>query len=218
MIIDDRFASLLSGFDLAALEADPGVIYAVDHDLRLSYINPAWFRFAAENGGEPQISREWALGRFIMDAIAEELRPFFAKHFRRSLDEMRPWQHVYECSSATRFRKHRMNAFPLEEGQGLLLSHALVLDEPMSRDSAEPDERRFRNPQGIIRQCAHCRRVEQQPPHAGWAWVPEWMARCPPQTSHGICPPCFGFYFSERQLSAAELPRPIVTEGTSRAH
>jgi len=47
----------LESHGLEALERSEDVLDAVDPDLRIAYFNPAWLRFAAENGGEPAISR-----------------------------------------------------------------------------------------------------------------------------------------------------------------
>lgn len=43
------FPETLSGVDFQTLEDDPSTIFA----LTLTYLNPAWFTFAASNHGEP---------------------------------------------------------------------------------------------------------------------------------------------------------------------
>ena len=75
MRVDREFESLLDGFSLDRLEAEQGATFGIFADGRLALTNAAWERFAAENG-QPEISREWPLGRNIYDAIPAELQPF----------------------------------------------------------------------------------------------------------------------------------------------
>ena len=48
---------------------------------------------------------------------------------------------------------------------------------------------------GLICQCAHCRRVKDFREEERWDWVPDWVTKCPDNTSHTFCPTCFGFYY-----------------------
>jgi hypothetical protein len=61
--ITDSFSALLSDFDLAALDAHEGSIVGVDGELRIEFLSAGWYRFAAQNEGEPVISERWGLGR-----------------------------------------------------------------------------------------------------------------------------------------------------------
>ncbi|HVV98963.1 MAG TPA: hypothetical protein VHB77_01415 [Planctomycetaceae bacterium] len=194
---DPEFLSLLEGFELRGLEQDPGTIFGLWPDLRLAYVNPAWTRFAAENGGEPDISRDWGLGASIASAIAEPLRPFFLECYGRCLAEARPWVHIYECSSPNLYRTFQMKAFPMRESRGILVVNALHVEMPMHRVSQPPDEQRYRNEHGLIVQCAHCRRVHRL--DGRWDWVAEWVASPPPRTSHGICGVCVSYYYTIRR-------------------
>jgi len=48
-----------------------------------------------------------------MDAIPLVLQPFFRQHFAAVLQEDRPWEHLYECSSPEQLRLFHMLVFSL---------------------------------------------------------------------------------------------------------
>ncbi len=191
---DPRFLNLLRDFDRDALEIDDATIFGLWSDLTLAYTNPGWKRFSAMNGGEPTITSEWALGRCVLDAIAEPLRPFYAANYRKSLMEGRPWEHVYECSSADQFRLMHMMVLPLGAAEGLLVINSLRQEIAHSRTPLPPLDELYRNAHGIVTQCSHCRRVRRDGTEHVWDWVPAWVVAQPARTSHGLCEPCIGFH------------------------
>jgi hypothetical protein len=196
----ESFSELLSRhFDPAFIQSSPAVIYGLWPDLCLAYLNDGWFRFAAENGGEPLISRDWPVGRSIIEALPPLLKTFYADGFRACMEARQPWHHTYECSSAQLLRWFRMTAFPLESRRGLLVIHSLVVELTASAGNRTPHraiEADYRNADELIRQCAYCRRVQRRCDGA-WDWVPEWVQAIPLRTSHGICRPCREFHLAE---------------------
>lgn len=98
-----EFAPLLMRFDRQALDDHPGTVFGLWADYRLAYVNTAWFRFAAENGGEPAISAGSPLGSFIMAAVPADLQPYY--RYLYALANTRdprlsvPLCHEYDCSS-----------------------------------------------------------------------------------------------------------------------
>ena len=46
LCLTPAFGELLAGFDLDALARQPDTIIGLDADLRLAFLNPAWFAFA----------------------------------------------------------------------------------------------------------------------------------------------------------------------------
>lgn len=198
---DSSFASLLVSFGEDALAEHEGTIYGLWPDLTLAYFNPAWFRFAAENNGEPAISTQWGLGRSVLDAICEELQALYRNAYRDCLSSRAAWNQDYECSSGRIFRRFRMTAYPLADGQGLLVVNSLIAEQPHDSDARPPrvaEDRRYRDERGIVVQCAWCRRIRHPRRAARWDWVPAWVDRPPSATSHGICEPCYGHYFPGR--------------------
>lgn len=192
---DAKFLRLLEDFDPAALEHSRSTVYGVWPDLTLAYLNPSWFIFAAENGGEPAISRQWTLGRSVLDSIAPPIRSFFQSNYERCLAEMRPWEHDYECSSADVYRRFRHKVLPVGRSEGLLLIHSPVVEEPQRSHASPVVADGFVNAAGFRVQCCHCRRFRRTDVPYAWDWVQAWVREMPANVSHGICEACFGYYY-----------------------
>jgi hypothetical protein len=81
----------------------------------------------------------------------------------------------------------------------LVITHSLVREIPHIEGAHEPLEALYRDADGMIVQCANCRRARRfaattdRP--ATWDWVPEWVAHVPRATSHGLCLSCFQFHY-----------------------
>jgi len=197
---DPRFLALLADFDREALLNDVGTIYGLWPDFTLAYFNLGWKRFSALNGGEPKLSSEWTLGRCSLDAISKCVRPFFAANYKRCLQEGRPWEHVYECSSARLFRTFHMITFPVGDAEGLLVVNSLRREIAHTKNACPPLDELYRNEHGIVTQCCHCRRMRRRGAEQVWDWVPAWVTTQLPNTSHGLCDPCIGFHYSAKRM------------------
>jgi len=196
--MDPEFPPLLADYDLDALEAHAGPIFGVLADYRLAYLNPGWFRFAQDNGGEPAISGDWPLGRSLLDCARGEVRRYIESMLGACLQSGEMWAHEYECSSASVHRLYHQVAYPLGARQGLLIVNSLVIEcpqDPIARPPQPADASRYTDADGLITQCAHCRRVHNPEVPDRWDWVPDWVRQCPPNTSHTFCPTCLGFHY-----------------------
>lgn len=204
--LDEDYAPLLSGYDLAQLDNHEGAIYVLSSDWRLRYFNASWSRFAQDNGGEPAISQRFSLGASLFDALTPpHLRDFYTFHYAGCLTESRVWSHEYECSSASVFRRFRQFVYPLD-GRGVLVVNSKIVERPhhlLESTSCEPTDR-YRDAAGLIHQCAHCRRFRHGEHHASWDWVPAWVAKAPTRCSHGLCPTCAVFYYFKHLQNAAD--------------
>lgn len=209
--ISPRFQALLADFDIEAFQNNSGTIFGLWPDLTLAYVNLGWVQFAALNDGEPQNDSEWRLGRCVMDAIAEPLRPFFVENYGRCLREGRPWEHVYDCSSAELYREFHLTAFPLGEAEGLLVVNSLRREAIHTRVPCPPLDELYRDDGGMVTQCCHCRRVRRIGEAKVWDWVPAWVSDRPANTSHGLCEPCMGFHYSERRMNLGAFAEPFKT-------
>ena len=214
---DTRFRALLVDFDTDRLDHDGGTIYGLWPDLTLAYVNVQWFEFARLNGGQPRIAEHWAPGRCVLDAIAIPLRPFFARGFQRSLEESKPWEHLYECSSADEFREFHMTTFPLGQAEGLLVVNSLRRATAHTRVPCEALEKLYRNEDGIVTQCSHCRRVRRVREMKVWDWVPEWVSAPLTNISHGLCKPCFGFHYSAQRENRGGFAESFRTDSSDPA-
>jgi hypothetical protein len=181
-------------FDIDTLERDPATICGLDADLRIAYVNPAWLAFGRDNGftwgHEP-----WTLGVELLSAVPPDLRPFYERLFDHARKSTGPVEHSYECSSPTVFRRYRMQVFRCDAG-ALLVAHSLLQETSHAEPSSPGIESIYRDAQGVLCQCSHCRRVRR----AGatceqWDWVPDFVAHVPANTSHGLCPLCSQYYF-----------------------
>lgn len=196
--LDRKFRTLLRHYNLDYLETHSGTIYGVWKNFRLAYLNPEWYRFAQENGGEPNISNEWGLGRSLLDCVSGDMKEFYASKLKECLNSQTVWSHDYDCSSDTIYRSYHQIVYPLLQQEGLLIVNSLVIegarDPELSRDNAA-DKLIYLDKNGFFCQCAYCRRVKNFHDPERWDWVPEWVKRCPKNTSHTFCPFCFAHYF-----------------------
>ena len=198
-LYDPEFLALLKHFDPDELHTDRHVVYGLWRDFRLAYMNAGWFVFAAENRGEPMISREWSLGRALFDAIPEALAGFYAEKFHECLRSGTPWSHEYECSSDEIYRKYHQTTYPLD-CRGLVVINALVVETPInSGDSrlASGDLEAYYDTNRFVHQCCHCRRVNNLHAAGQWDWVPQLVKHPDKLTTHAICPHCLSHYYPE---------------------
>jgi hypothetical protein len=194
MIISDRFLPLIGTHSLDEFDRQESTIIGTWPDLTLALMNDGWSKFASENGGNVD---RWCLGSCLLDAIPAILLPFYRNHFEAVLRENRPWEHTYECSSPDLLRLFHMIVFPIQAGLGLLIVHSLRQESSHdpSTNACPIDE--YKATDGFIHQCVHCRRVRRGDDRNAWDWLPELVRAPRPNTSHGLCQPCFEFYYNE---------------------
>ena len=183
---------LADRFDVKALEADASTLVALDPGATILWVNPAWERFARANDGA-QVLVRFCPSASYFDGISPPLRAFYEQGLGGALSTDNVFQHDYECSSPDAFRLFHMRALPIAS-KGLLVEHSLVVDRPHDRPEAPALEELYRDANGLVVMCSNCRRVRRAH-SAGWDWVPAWVRKLPPRTSHGICDACVGFYF-----------------------
>jgi hypothetical protein len=212
---DPSFERLLAGFYRQPLDQGDDVIYGVWPDLTLAYSNARWAEFALENDGADVLTR-WTLGTSVRSAFGPDLDPFYARAFGEVLATGAVWQHTYTCPSPRQMRWFNMRALPLGR-EGLLVCHSLVSAAEIAaprgrRPSAAP----YRNRNGMVTQCAHCRRVQvvaAQPAQPDWHHVSAFIEEAPPRTTHSLCPICFVYHF-KGALTPEQL-RAVLEEAAS---
>lgn len=185
------------GWNQEALEQGLDVACLLDPELRILWTNSAWARFAADNGAADDFLARWGEGAPYPDGIAAPLDEWYRDRLTQCLESQDIWEHEYECSSPDNLRVFRLLAYPLAR-EALLVVHSIVVDRPHGDGRALPSdfvEAHYLDDDGIVHQCMHCRRTHHQGDRDRWDWVPQWVAQSPPSTSHGLCPPCFDFYY-----------------------
>jgi hypothetical protein len=193
--------ALLHPFTTETLEQCADAVYAFDREGHLLYVNQAWGAFATANDGEPGISAHWDVGTDVFSAVPAPLQPFYrrllaeAQHAGR--DAASPVRHAYECSSPSLYRRFQMTVYPLTGDRGFLVVNALLVEHPHDPEDRAPfpASDAYRDAAGIVHQCCHCRRTSNLAHPGRWDWVPAWVERLPPRTSHTLCEPCFAFYY-----------------------
>lgn len=172
------------------LERTDNVSYVLSDELLVLLTNPAWRRFARDNGGDRV---ENGHGMLLLDVIAEPLRAFYREGFATARRTGEPWQHDYECSSPSVFRKFRMIVYPYD--RGFVVTHAPLVEQPHRERGRGPSHAYERD--GVITMCAHCRRVRRAGEVERWDWVPDYVAARPANLSHGLCPPCYRYHYPD---------------------
>jgi CheY-like chemotaxis protein len=189
-------------FHVATLERDEATICALDRALRVTYVNPAWCAFSRENGGTWGEGR-WATGVAILDSVPTPLRSFYTRLFERAQTSATPVEHSYECSSTSTYRRSRMRVFRCARG-ALVVVHSLSHQVPHHWVMSPATERLYRNENGFVVQCGHCRRVRRPGTEARrWDWVPDYLAEAGANVSHGLCPLCAEYHYPPRDYDAA---------------
>lgn len=184
-------AFLFPAFDEVLLSASPSTVAVIDRDGVLLWCNPAWWRFAEENGAEARS----VSSRSYFEAIQGPFREHYERAFAEALATDRVFEEDYECSTPHRRRVYRVRAMPFR-GEGLVLEHSMVAEAPPVAESEWPTSS-YAGANGTIAQCGNCRRVHHRPSSA-WHWVPALVERVHPMTSHVICPSCVGFYWGRK--------------------
>jgi hypothetical protein len=192
----DGWPTLLpSSAPLAVLNASPHACYVVSELLDITYCNPAWDRFAREQGGTASVMTGNIVSRNLMEFIAPDLQGFYRELFSQARAQGRPISHDYECSSASVFRLYHMQIYPLQPGNGFVVENSLRVERPHDRVPFEPNAGLYQDRHGIIHSCANCRRTRRVSDLAVWDWVPAYLESRELNISHGVCPMCLEFYY-----------------------
>ena len=184
----------LQAFDPETLASDPSVIIGVRSDFTIGYFNPAYLRFAEQNGA-PDIARRFGPGSSLLAALPEPVKEFYVSHLEGALQSGQPWEHDYDCDSPTVARSFRLMALPLGQS-GLLLIHSLRRassrpETPLGSSMADYEDG------GMVLQCCHCRRLNRPSNRREWDFVPEALdSRFSLRISHGLCHPCSVHHYS----------------------
>lgn len=165
------------------------VMYLLDDELRLVDCNPAWERFALENGGHG-LSRPEVCGRLILDFVPDVLRTFYLHKYWLAKRAAGPTYFDYDCSTPERIRLFRMTMSPLDEL--LLVTNQLRLEEkcaprlPLTVEEGS----HYISSTGFVIMCANCRKTRQRESEAHWDWIPEMLSQDAFKVSHSLCPKC----------------------------
>ena len=179
------------------LNRSTSVIYMLDDELRFTFCNQEWDRFAAANGG---VGLEGAgqLGRCLLDSLSEQLRPFFQSAFQEVRETRQNWEHRYECPSSTLQRTFLMVIAPSPEGEGFIVVNSLIVERPHEAKPCSHLENIYADAEGKITMCGRCRKSRVLTPEtdaeAEWNWVPAHLEGRR-AINHVLCATCFNIYY-----------------------
>jgi hypothetical protein len=192
------FPTQLDGFDLNTLEADPNSIYALARDLTLNYVNPAWLKFARDNGGESAISEHFTIGTSIAEAFSGPLKTYYLGIYSDLLSTGEVWHHEYECSAENIYRLYHQTIYPLRNKAGLLVVNSLLVEQPHGIGLSQATKhllKTYQEPNGLITGCSHCKRVRRVLTPDVWDWISQWNETVPANMSHSLCPLCYDYFY-----------------------
>lgn len=190
----ENFKSKLVEIDFETLEKDPHSIYAVDENFNLIYFNEAYFQFARENDGEPQITKNHSLGSNILNAIKGDIKKIYTQALTDVLTTGKSKKLSYECSSIEKYRLFMQKLYPLKNTKSVLILNALQVERDIE-NKAFRLEKNYLQTTGFINQCSNCRRTQSAIDMEKWDWVPSYISTMPKNMSHTICPICFDYYW-----------------------
>ena len=197
------FADVLREANFAFLEGSPDPSFALNSSMELAYINPAYLTFGCDNGG-PCEDTFTGIGTFIGDFMSEPLRQFYLDAYKMVMGNRKTWNHDYDCSSPSLYRRFKQSAYPLPK-KGMVVINHLIEERAHSEVSAQPVKAVYLNINGLIAQCSHCRKVRRQGSSTQWDWVHEWVANPPSEVTHSLCEPCADYYYEGLQLTLSKL-------------
>jgi hypothetical protein len=185
--IPDFLASI---YEPGALDRVDSTLAALDADANIIWVNDVWYRFASANGFDFTFDRYSS----YLDGISGPLRTDYEEVFENVATTGTVFEQEYECSSPEVIRRYRMRVLPFLP-DGLLVEHTQIASHEAPLGEAALEEL-YLDDDRQITQCSNCRRVRRALGEVeSWVWVPEWVSRSHPATSHGICTPCRGYYW-----------------------
>jgi hypothetical protein len=184
---------------LAALR-EPACL--LDAEGVILFVNEAWDRFAAENGGGERAGSSGVVGTRWLDGIhGEDPRRVHAVLLHRAMRRSGggPGGAVLHTSESNDAERSRLVATRLEAlgapGGGLTavaVIHRTVRDLPLAEvyPPVEGDGASHRSADGTWEQCGCCRRTRRPGPSGEWDLVKALVAVPPRATRFVYCPLC----------------------------
>ncbi|MBI2258017.1 MAG: hypothetical protein HYU67_03860 [Flavobacteriia bacterium] len=191
----DEFLEISKEYDFEFLESNAHAVFALDSELRFIYFNKAWFNFAKDNDDIEKIIIQYPILSPFDTSVCGVLNKFYIEAFKKVIEEETVWRHDYECSSKEEFRIFHMDVFPIATKKGLIVINSLKKSEAITQHNFKPNTKDYLQKDGLYYQCSNCRKTQHSKNLHQWDWIPDWVEKCPNNTSHTICPICFDFYW-----------------------
>ena len=167
------------------------LVYRIDAEDRITYVNAAWCAFAQANQGEAVMPAH-VLGSSLLASVDDQtVRELYAAMIKRARTGS-PVRFKYRCDAPDRRRTFEMNICQLPGGEVEFVStllHEEVRPSVALLQAAVPRDSR------LLRVCSWCQKVALP----DYSWVPVETAverlhlleaETFPRLTHGICEPC----------------------------
>lgn len=170
--------------------ATANTVFLVNHHRQIVGFNPAYEKFAAENG-LLEFKKSCGVGVSVLDCVPPVLRKFYGHLYDRAFaGEM--IEHEYLCHSAECFRRYLMRLLP-RQNQTVVAEHSLIVATPHVQildliwESARES---YLHASGFVAQCCSCRKLRHAQDPQRWDLVRALIASCPVPVTHTLCPVC----------------------------
>ncbi len=182
------------------MREDYPILYRVDSNDVITFVNEAWSRFATENQAHELASS--ALGRSLWDFIEN---PEVKSIYRMLLDRIRrtgqPFSFDYRCDAPELRRFLQMTVVPLDRG-AVEFQSRLLREEPRGTVALLSSE--VPRVETFVRVCSWCKKLDAGRDH--WVEVEEALPSLGimnktklPRLTHGACPQCYERMMAEIQ-------------------
>lgn len=173
-------------------ENNPSACYTLGADLEITYCNPAWNHFAAENGGRGLLA-ESVLNRPLFEFFTPVMRDYYAGLFFRARHKREMQCQEYECSSPELFRSFQMQIYPLKNGFAVI--NSLHVKKAHAQQGLQPADDLYLQSNDFVRICSNCRRTCRNDESGQWDWVPAYLNPDRKNITHGICAACLEYFY-----------------------
>jgi len=179
---------------ITVLENSQDVSYILDSQFKIKYCNPAWDRFAHNNGGH-KLTPSTLIGTPVWDFTPWELQPFFAMVFDYARSRHDVWRHTYDCSSPRLHRLCEMSVHPLSKPEGYLVTNTMLIQEPHGH-TFDPNPLRYYDSNYKVTICSHCRCTRATEDPLAWELVPSHLGLPSDQVDSDLCPLCRAYLYA----------------------
>lgn len=166
------------------------IVYRVNAEDEIVYVNEAWEHFAAENSGEALLRDDvlsMPIWEYISDVTTDQLYRDLMHRVRAGV----PARFTIRCDSPTQRRLLEISMTSWGGGGIEFCSRTISTEERVTQELFDSGAHRS---EAMVRVCSWCNRVEQ---NGGWREVEEVVLQTrvferprPPAVTHGICDDC----------------------------
>ncbi len=166
------------------------IVYRINGQDRIVFVNEEWDRFAQANDGETVLAAR-VLQRPLWDFISDVTTQEIYRQILQRVRSGRPVRFTFRCDAPQFRRTLRMDIYPGEGNTVEFRTHTLSEEH---RQSVRFEVTRCGSGD-LLRMCSWCKKVYTE---GSWEEIEVAIERlqifrrpCPPLITHGICESCY---------------------------